>query len=142
MTGSTTGRIIAFDIGDKWLGIARTDPLRIAISPLGARRCDSEQDMLSLMLRLAVDNSAGLLVIGLPKLMDGTLGLQAEKIISMANKLKSRTDIPVVFQDERFSTFEAKQLLKNKKSKPGSRDDDLAAAVILRDYLGSLSSGH
>ena len=73
--------------------------------------------------------------------MDGSLGQQVEKVEAFTQKLCNSINIPVEFRDERLTTIEAKRLLraanpkKGKKTKKKSRDDAVAAALILQGYL-------
>jgi len=73
-------------------------------------------------------------VIGLPYSMDGTLGMQAEKVQAFVDGLCCHTDVPVVFRDERLTTVLARRLMKEAKVR-GKADDAPAAAVILQGYL-------
>jgi len=70
--------------------------------------------------------------------MNGSLGKQAEKVQAFTQKLCQHTEVPVEFRDERLSTVSAKRLMqtvKGKKTRQKSRDDALAAAIILQSYL-------
>ncbi len=77
-------------------------------------------------------------IVGLPRLMDGSLGKQAEKVKAFTQKLCSRTEVPVEFRDERLTTVSAKRLMRaanTKKAKRKARHDAIAAALILQGYL-------
>ena len=70
--------------------------------------------------------------------MDGSLGIQAQKMEGFTRRLSSETIIPVEFRDERLTTVSARRLKQegsNKKSRKKVRDDAMAAAVILQGYL-------
>ena len=70
--------------------------------------------------------------------MDGSLGKQAEKVKAFVDKLCSHIKVPLEFRDERLSTVSAKRLMRAasaKKSRKKSRDDAVAAAIILQGYL-------
>lgn len=126
---------MAIDLGDKWIGVAVSDPLRLIATPLLTRRCPDAEAIVDTVCNLVEQNNIKLLVAGLPCSPDGGIGLQAEKVNTLVQAITSRVKIPVVFQDERFSTHQAQKILKSKKAKPGSRDDALAAAIILQEYL-------
>jgi len=66
--------------------------------------------------------------------MDGSIGKQAEKVEAFVRKLSSHTEIPVEFRDERLSTVSAKRLMRAVNTKK-TRDDAIAAAIILQGYL-------
>ncbi len=83
-----------------------------------------------------------MIIAGLPLSMDGSIGPQAEKIKSFIDNLSARTQVPVEFRDERLSTVEARRIMlisRSKKNRQKSRDDDVAAAVILQEYLDEIS---
>ena len=77
-------------------------------------------------------------IVGLPRLMDGSLGEQAEKVKAFTQKLCSHTEVPVEFRDERLTTVSAKRLMRDantKRAKSKVRHDAIAAALILQGYL-------
>jgi putative Holliday junction resolvase len=70
--------------------------------------------------------------------MNGSLGMQAEKVKAFTRKLRRHTEVPVEFRDERLSTVSAKRLMqaaKGKKKRQKAHDDAVAAAIILQGYL-------
>ncbi|APV43432.1 putative holliday junction resolvase [Dehalogenimonas formicexedens] len=132
-------RIIGLDVGDKWLGVALSDPMGIIARPLVVlERRDDFSDS-ETVIKLVNEYQAGKVVIGLPRLMSGHIGNQAEHVQHFASQVASLTDVPVLFQDERFSTADAQEIMKtNRKKKKAffkQRDDAVAAAVILQDFL-------
>lgn len=81
-----------------------------------------------------------LIIIGLPRSMNGTFGIQAEKVKDFGDQLAERSPVPVEYRDERLTTVSARQLLEesgNKKAARGKkvRYDAAAAAIILQSYL-------
>jgi len=78
------------------------------------------------------------IVVGLPRSMNGSIGKQAEKVKAFSQNLRSHTQVPVEFRDERLTTVSAKRLMQaasTKKTKKKARDDAVAAALILQGYL-------
>jgi len=76
----------------------------------------------------------------LPISLDGSIGTQAKKIQKFAQRLEQVIDIPIKFQDERFTTAEAEDILRelNKDTKTEKElIDEVAAVIILTDYLNS-----
>jgi putative Holliday junction resolvase len=129
---------LGLDVGDKRIGIALSDPTGILASPLTIiDRIDDKKDIeaiLSIFSRYGVEK----VIIGLPRSMDGSLGIQAQKVEGFTRRLSSETIIPVEFRDERLTTVSARRLKQegsNKKSRKKVRDDAMAAAVILQGYL-------
>jgi putative Holliday junction resolvase len=133
-------RVIGLDVGDKWVGVALSDPMGVIARPLTIlERCDEITDA-EAVVRLVGEHDAARVVIGLPRLLNGVVGTQAERVQYFARRLASLTDVPVIFQDERFSTASAKDIMKsNRRYRKGfysrERDDAVAAAVILQDWL-------
>jgi putative Holliday junction resolvase len=81
-------------------------------------------------------------VIGLPYSLDGTIGIQANKVIEFAERLSKHTRASLEMWDERLSTVAVERLLREagskKKAKKRAPRDDAAAAFILQGYLDSL----
>jgi len=130
---------IALDIGMKRIGVAVCD--RLAISCRGVtclmRRDNGWPKQLA---GLISEYGAKSIIAGLPKNMDGTEGVQAADARAAVAELKRTLMLPVVFQDERLSTWTAKERLyaqgmREKKVK--EKLDQTAAAVILEDFLSS-----
>jgi putative holliday junction resolvase len=133
-------RIIGLDVGDKWLGVALSDPLGIIARPLVVLARRDETSDAETVVKLINEYRAGKVVVGLPRLISGQIGTQAEHVQHFAGRLASMTDVPVLFQDERFSTADANEIMKSNRKKRNrtysrERDDAVAAAVILQDFL-------
>ncbi len=133
------GRIMALDVGEKTIGIAFSDETMTHAFPGKTYLRDSglKRDMAALR-RIISENEVTAIVVGLPLMTDGTHAIQAEKAKRFAASLRNSIRIPLVFQDERLSTFEADRYLEASGCKPEHRKqviDSIAAAIILRDYL-------
>ena len=129
------GAITALDFGDRRIGVARCDPTRTVVTPLTVLvRRSQEYDRLKLGEVISQQESV-LLVVGLPLNMDGTEGPQAIKIRAQAELLLEGRPEPVVFYNERLTTFQADELKAHVDAK--SEGDALAAAVLLEDYVRS-----
>lgn len=127
------GVILALDVGDVRIGVAVSRSGMIA-EPLTVLERSGRTQTLDAIEALVNAHGASQLVLGLPLLEGGAEGEQAEKTRAFARSLRRRLPkIPIVFQDERFSSEDARDL------RPGTRGpiDHLAAAVILRDYLNA-----
>jgi len=131
--------LIALDIGMKRIGVAVCD--RMAYSCRGIaclhRRDQGWPKQLQKLIR---EYGSKGIVAGLPKNMDGSEGVQAKDARAAVRDLKPTCLLPVVFQDERLSTWTAKerlyaQGLNEKKVK--AKLDQTAAAVILEDFLSA-----
>ena len=130
--------VLALDVGDRRIGLAISDPTGMLASPLGVvERGPSDVDDI---LRVALDNDATEIVVGLPLTLAGESRQQAGKVRSFVRELRSKTDLPVTTVDERLSTVQAQRMLRESgsgRSRDRGRLDSAAAAVILQAYLDS-----
>ena len=138
-------RIIAFDIGDKRIGVAASDPFNTYALPgttyFRTRSAEADAQALADIVR---EKDAGLIVCGLPLNFDGSESVQTEKTRRFVELLKSKTDVPVVFEDERFTTMEAERILIAGGVRRENRKrsiDSIAASYILEGYLNKKKKG-
>ena len=132
-------RIIAFDIGDKRIGVAVSDPFNTFALPAETffRTKSAEQDAAALAA-LVREKDAGLIVCGLPVNADGTESVQTLKTKRFVELLQKKTDVPVIYEDERFTTMEAERDLIFGRVRRENRKksvDSIAASYILEGYL-------
>ena len=134
-------RIMAIDYGDQRIGLAVSDLLGMLC---GEAWTMNEWDMERASRRIAEEAAArevGTLVLGLPKNMDGSEGVRAEKSREFKAMLERDSGLPVVLWDERRSSIEAHAILHaaGKKEKQHRKTvDAVAASLILEGYLGSI----
>lgn len=136
MEGKT--RSLALDIGDKRIGVALSDSNGILASPLTIVECSDDRQALEAILDIINQHQVKQIVVGLPRSLSGSTGKQAEKVQTFVQRLSSHTEVPVEFRDERLTTVSAKRLMQaanTKKTKQKTRDDAVAAALILQGYL-------
>ncbi len=134
-----SGRILGLDVGDRRIGVALSDEGRLIASPHSVYTRVGYSPDVKHILRLCQETGAELIVCGLPKNMDGSVGFQAEKVMAFADKLRE-AGLDVVYQDERLSTVSAHQALIAGGVRRDDRKgvvDKVAAAVILQQYLDS-----
>lgn len=129
--------IVAVDFGKKRIGLAISGPGQTAAYPLGTvERRSIALDLADIEHRLA-DRQVARIVVGLPLSMDGSEGPIARAARAFAAKLGAHFGLPVDFQDERLSSFEADERMKSSAS--GRRRkaalDSVAATVILEGWL-------
>lgn len=136
-------RYIAFDIGDKRVGVAVSDPFNTyALPSFTYVRKGFAQDVAALA-QLAAEKGATVIVCGLPVNFDGTEAVQTVKAQRFIDALKAATSLPVVTEDERFTTQMAHETLISEgmsRQKRKSYVDAVAAANILDGYLGRINS--
>ncbi|MGB2827378.1 MAG: Holliday junction resolvase RuvX [Dehalococcoidales bacterium] len=128
-------RSLGLDIGDRWIGVAMSDPRGILASPLTIIRRTDEPSDINAILAIIDQNQVGAVVVGLPLSLKGSIGSQAEKVQGFAQELSGHTKIPIEYRDESFTTVEAQRLMKMTKKGRKDRDDAVAAALILQEYL-------
>ena len=129
-------RVLGLDVGDVRIGVALSDPLGILATPFTIiTRSNSEADYQAIV-NIVHEYNVTCIIVGMPINMNGTNGPQAVKTMTYAQELARYTDVPVIYQDERLSTVEARRMVREAR-KPGrtERYDAAAAALILQDYL-------
>ena len=129
--------LLALDIGMRRIGVAVCDALGISCRGIACLHRNDSQWPQQVAARAAEHHSRGI-VIGLPHNMDGSSGAQAEDCRRAAAELAGQCALPIYFQDERLSSWEAKerlfaQGLNEKKVK--QKLDQTAAAIILESFL-------
>ena len=115
--------------------MALGDPLGILASPLTIIIRRDESADVGAITDIANRNQVGMIIVGLPRSMDGSIGAQAEKVQAFVRELRNHTDIPLEFRDERLSTVSARRLMRDIGKKGKAGDDAIAAALGLQGYL-------
>ena len=131
-------KYIAFDIGDKRIGVAVSDPFGEMALPLETYYRKNFKKDIEYLVKLAKDRYADVIVCGLPLNFDGSKSEQTLKTESFIEELKKNTDIKIVTEDERFTTLEARRLLLEADMRRQDRKaviDKVAASYILETYM-------
>ena len=137
-----SGRVLALDVGDRRIGIALSDEMQWIATPHSVYTRVGYGPDVKHIQALYAQNHCCLVVCGLPRNMDGTVGFQAEKVMALADRLKE-AGLPVEYQDERLSTVSAHQALIEGGMRRDERKgtvDKVAAAVILQAWLDTRRS--
>ncbi len=132
--------ILSVDYGDKRTGIAVCDKLEMLASPVCVLTEWNAEALGDKIVTIAQEKRAEQIVVGLPKNMDGSKGFRAEACESLGEILRSKTDIPVVFWDERLTTVSAHRILSDNNVRGKKRKavvDAVAAEIILQNYIDS-----
>ena len=138
MKNAPGGKILGVDYGDVRTGLAVSDALGFLASGIGTIRPGGMRNTAIAVAEEAKKQNAVLIVIGLPKNMDGSEGFRAEAVRAFAALLSEYTDVPYAFYDERLSTMEAHKFLNLTDTKGKKRKevvDTLSAQIILQNYL-------
>ena len=132
-------RILAFDVGERRIGVAVSDPLGITAQGIETyTRTDNLEQDVAHLIRLAEFYRPVKLVFGMPRNMDGSYGMQAEITRAFANEVLAHWDGDHAFQDERLTTASARRTLIEADMRRDKRKqviDKVAAVLILQSYL-------
>jgi len=134
-------RILGVDHGDRHVGLALSDLLRVAARPLGTYVLQArEEDNRAYFRELVRAHEVGRIVVGLPLRLDGTPGRRAETTRAFAAWLEEAVGLAVDFWDERLTTQQAASIMREQKVKAQNRRsviNQIAAVLILQSYLDS-----
>jgi putative Holliday junction resolvase len=131
-------RCLGLDIGDRWIGVALSDPGGILASPFSIIERTDDSQAIKAIADIITEQQVGQVIVGLPRSLDGTLSGQAKKVSDFAQKLAGQVKIPVEYRDERLTTVMAQRLKRasgGRKGRGKTRYDSQAAALILQNYL-------
>ena len=137
------GRVMGIDYGSRRVGVAVSDPLRIITRGLGTLdNAPGLPDMIAARVR---DEQVVLIVVGMPFAPDGGLGAKGEEVERFIKALRSQVAVPVEIWDESFTSVDARQAfiaggMKKRKRREKGRVDEMAARLLLQEYLES--KGH
>jgi putative Holliday junction resolvase len=150
-----TGVILAIDYGKKRLGLALSDEQGLTSRPYATWARTNRRRDLSRLRELVRVERIQRIVVGLPLHLDGAPSEMSEEAKSFATRVHKALGLPVEMMDERLSSWEAQEMVAAANSNPRGRHgstgraetsrkksvDDVAAAIILRDYLQRARGG-
>lgn len=122
---------MGIDHGCKRLGVALSDPMQVIVRPYTIIQRRAKVDDFAAVNRIIDSENVVKIIIGLPTDSRDEIGPQARTVIRWTLKLAEAVQLPIVFWDESYSSAEAESFGR----RFGEAIDDLAAAVILQDYL-------
>ena len=131
-------RILGIDLGEKRIGISISDELGITAQGLPTINSINEMEDLKKIKETLDKYGVEKIVLGFPKNMNGSIGKQAQKAISFAEKLKSSFQLSVELEDERLSTSKAEKfLIETDRSRKKRKKviDKMSAVIILQSFL-------
>jgi putative Holliday junction resolvase len=137
-------RILGLDYGSKRIGVALCDELGITAQGLTTITRKNRTADLEAITELVRTHRVEKIVIGYPVRLDGSEGIQCEKVNRFIRLLEEACSIPVIRYDETLSTQHAQDILSQANVRGARRRkiiDKLAACLILQGYLDSLSGG-
>lgn len=131
-------RLLGLDVGDRRIGLALSDETATLATGLPTFERIGPRKDLRALAELVRRHEVGEVVVGLPIRLDGTVGVQAEKVQAFADELRAAVKVPLVTWDERFTTTIAEQSLIEadvSRRKRKGLVDQVAAILILQSYL-------
>ena len=135
-------RALGIDHGEARMGLAISDELGMLAHPLETLFLKEIPDPVARIAAIVARDKVGMIVLGLPRNMDGTYGPAAEKVRAFAEKLRAACACPVKMWDERLTTVAAQRSLHEAgRNAKQSRKviDQVAAVLILQGWLDSLA---
>lgn len=137
-------RILSLDFGERRIGVALSDALKMTAQPLSVVERSRLSEDLDAIVQLIASHNVESVVIGLPLTLKGERGPQAQRAMAFGDALKQRISIPVEWVDERFTTAQASRALRQAGQdgrKQKASVDQAAAQLILQAYLDAKSGG-
>jgi putative holliday junction resolvase len=131
-------RYLGLDVGDVRIGVALSDETATIATGLPTLARVGPRKDLKAIAQLVREHQAGEIVVGLPRRLDGEVGVQGQKVLAFMDALCDAVKVPVVAWDERFTTALAQQALLEADVKRKGRKgavDKVAAILILQNYL-------
>lgn len=135
---------MGLDVGNKTIGVALSDPMFLLANGLETIKRKNASSDIERLKEIINDNDVELLVVGLPKNMNNTIGPQAMRVMSFVDLIKKQVDIEIVYQDERMTTIQSEVVLIDMDVRRENRKkyiDKIASTFILQTYLDRRKNG-
>ncbi|MBQ7149009.1 MAG: Holliday junction resolvase RuvX [Pseudobutyrivibrio sp.] len=139
-------RILGLDYGTKTVGVAISDPLLLTAQELETivrQRPNALRHTLVRIKEICDEYQVEKIILGYPRNMDDSEGFRCEETLEFKKLLEKRVDIPIELVDERLTTMYADEILEESGVAKKDRKkviDQIAAAIILQDYLDNYRS--
>lgn len=136
-------RILALDHGTKRIGLAVSDDLGMIALPLEYVPAEPFEQFLTRLREIIAEKNVEMLLVGMPRNMDGTYGPAAEKVREFVMGLKEKVALPIKTWDERLTSAQANRFLIQanvRRDKRKEKVDQTAAAILLQSYLDSVGN--
>lgn len=133
-------RVMCIDYGRKRCGVAVTDPLQIIATALDTI---PTTEIFDFVMKYISEEAVEKIIFGYPTHSDGTETSLMNDIQALCNRIKKKVEIPIDFQDESFTSAEAKDAIfisgkKKKQRRNKALLDKISAVIILQRYLGHI----
>lgn len=135
-------RILAIDFGERRIGLALSDPLRITAQGLPTIDTRKIKDVFGYIGNLVVEKDVVKLVVGMPRNMNGSIGPGAERVKKFIRKLARQTEAEIIPWDERLTSVQSKKSMREMGTRQREKEvtDRISATLILQSYLDSLGN--
>ncbi len=133
-------RVLALDHGTVRVGVAVSDEMKMIATPLEFIPAEPFTQFLLRLQELLREKEAELILIGMPRNMDGSYGPAATKVQEFVLRLKENLSVPIKLWDERLTSAQANRMLIQadvRRDKRKEKVDKMAAAILLQSYLDS-----
>lgn len=131
-------RILGLDYGDRYVGLALSDPLQLTAQPWGQYALAGEEADKKFFETLIRQHEITKIVVGLPLRLDGSSGTRVEKTREFARWLEVTFSLPVVLWDERLTSQQAAGIMREQRIRWPKRkkvEHQISASLILQNYL-------
>ena len=131
-------RILALDHGTKRIGVAISDELKMMAHPMEFILAESMPAFVERLQAILAEKPCELILVGMPRNMDGSFGPAAEKVREFIAKLQPQVTLPIKTWDERLTSTQANRMMIEGNVRRDQRKlkvDAMAAAVLLQSYL-------
>ena len=135
-------RILSLDHGTRRIGVALSDELQIIATPLEFIPAEPMDQVVGRLQQIIRDKEVELVLIGMPRNMDGTFGPAAQKVKDFITALQPHINTSIKAWDERLTSVMANRALLEGNVRRADRKqkvDKMAAAILLQSYLDSRS---
>ena len=134
-------RILALDHGSKRIGVAVSDETKTIAQPLEYIDAEPFADFLARLKQLLREKEVELILLGMPRNMDGSYGPAAQKVETFVAALRNAVTVPISLRDERLTSVMANRILIQgnvRRDKRKEKVDKMAAAILLQSYLDGI----
>ena len=134
-------RILALDHGSKRIGVAVSDETKTIAQPLEYIDAEPFADFLARLKQLLREKEVELILLGMPRNMDGSYGPAAQKVETFVAALRNAVTVPISLRDERLTSVMANRILIQgnvRRDKRKEKVDKMAAAILLQSYLDAV----
>ena len=134
-------RVLGIDHGTKRMGLAISDELGIIAQPLEFVLAEPFANFLVRLREIIRDKEVGMILVGMPRNMDGSYGPAALKVQEFIAALKNAVPLPVRSWDERLTSAQANRMLIQadvRREQRKEKVDKTAAAILLQSYLDAM----